>query len=59
MKTIDTKNYKMFINGEVVETNQKLPVINPATEEVFAYVPNTTKEILDTAVNAAKQALPN
>ena len=55
-----TKNiYSMLINGEKVTTEQQLPVINPATEEVLAYVPVATKEHLNSAVEAARNALPS
>ena len=55
-----TKNiYSMLINGEKVTTEQQLHVINPATEEVFAYVPVATKEHLNSAVDAARNALPS
>ena len=55
-----TKNiYSMSINGEKVTTEQQLHVINPATEEVFAYVPVATKEHLNSAVDAARNALPS
>ncbi len=55
-----TKNiYSMLINGEKVTTEQQLHVINPATEEVLAYVPVATKEHLNSAVEAARNALPS
>ena len=55
-----TKNiYSMLINGEKVTTEQQLHVINPATEEILAYVPVATKEHLNSAVEAARNALPS
>lgn len=47
---------KMTINGEAVGTEETLPVINPATEEVIAHVPQAGKSDLDKAVAAARKA---
>ncbi|MED4750712.1 aldehyde dehydrogenase family protein [Brevibacillus choshinensis] len=47
---------KMTINGEPVATEETLPVINPATEEVIAHVPNATEQDLHTAVKSARAA---
>lgn len=59
MNNLNVERYKMFINGEAISTDETMPVINPATEEVFAYVPKATKELLEDTVNAARKALPN
>jgi malonate-semialdehyde dehydrogenase (acetylating)/methylmalonate-semialdehyde dehydrogenase len=47
-----------WIGGQWVEaqTDRKDPVYNPATEEVLAYVPLSTKEDVDRAVQTAKEA---
>ncbi|QHT62464.1 CoA-acylating methylmalonate-semialdehyde dehydrogenase [Paenibacillus lycopersici] len=47
-----------FIGGQWTESNagQTLPVYNPATEEVLADVPLSTKDDLDLAVRAAAEA---
>ncbi|MCH7627638.1 MULTISPECIES: aldehyde dehydrogenase family protein [Novosphingobium] len=50
--------YKMLIGGELVSGSATLDVINPATEEVFATVPDATQADLDAAVAAAKKAFP-
>jgi malonate-semialdehyde dehydrogenase (acetylating) / methylmalonate-semialdehyde dehydrogenase len=52
------KTLKNYIGGEWVESvsSQTLPVPNPATEEILAYVPISTKEDVDRAVKAAKEA---
>jgi malonate-semialdehyde dehydrogenase (acetylating) / methylmalonate-semialdehyde dehydrogenase len=52
------KILKNYIGGEWVESvsSQTLPVPNPATEEILAYVPISTKEDVDRAVKAAKEA---
>lgn len=53
------KVLKNFINGEWIEASPKaktIPVPNPATEEILAFVPLSTKSDLDTAVKAAKKA---
>ena len=49
---------KNFINGEWVESKIDTyePVYNPATGEVIAQVPLSTKEDLNYAVNVAKEA---
>lgn len=49
---------KNFIGGKWVhsQSDNSLPVPNPATEEILAYVPLSTREDLDEAVKAAKTA---
>ncbi|WP_322045027.1 aldehyde dehydrogenase family protein [Paraburkholderia sp. J67] len=51
-------DYTMTIGGEPVGSTRKIDVINPATEQVFASVPDATAEDLDRAVAAAQRALP-
>jgi len=48
----------MLINGEFVESkaSQFIPVHNPATNEVIAQVPCSTKEEMKAASNAAQEA---
>lgn len=46
----------MLINGELVEADKSLPVINPATGESFDNVPDASKADVDRAVAAAKEA---
>lgn len=48
--------YCLSIAGELIETEQSTPVINPATGEVFAHAPSATAAQLDQAVAAAKAA---
>jgi hypothetical protein len=50
--------HPMVINGELVQSSAGLsdPVVNPATGEVFDYVPHGTREDLDRAVDAAAEA---
>ncbi|WP_077210384.1 aldehyde dehydrogenase family protein [Bacillus dakarensis] len=55
MSTI-TKDFRMTINGKLVSTEDKSPVINPADEEVIAQVPIATKADLDHAVTSANRA---
>ncbi|RLC76611.1 MAG: methylmalonate-semialdehyde dehydrogenase (CoA acylating) [Chloroflexi bacterium] len=47
-----------YINGQWVEskTDQFLEVKNPATDEVIAYVPLSTREEVEAAIKAAKEA---
>lgn len=49
-------NYKLLINGKLVEGAEKLKVINPATEEVFAEVSRASREQAAEAIAAAKAA---
>lgn len=58
MTTNATLTVQNYINGEWVSatTDQTEPVYNPATGEVVAHVPISTKEDLDRAVQAASEA---
>lgn len=51
---------KNYINGKFVESNSKelLDVMNPAKWEVLAKIPMSTKEEVNTVVQAAKNAFP-
>ena len=51
-------DHPMAINGELVQSSTGLsdPVVNPATGEVFDYVPHGSREDLDRAVDAAAEA---
>jgi delta 1-pyrroline-5-carboxylate dehydrogenase len=50
-------NYTMT-GGKAVDATQEEPVINPATEEVFAQMPSASRQQLDSAVASAKAAFP-
>ncbi len=50
--------YAMLIGGERVRGGATLDVVNPATEQVIAQVPDCTREELDRAVAAARDAFP-
>ena len=50
--------YNMLIGGKLVASSAKLDVLNPATEEVIASVPDATQADLDAAVAAARKAFP-
>ncbi|OXM84042.1 CoA-acylating methylmalonate-semialdehyde dehydrogenase [Paenibacillus rigui] len=52
-----TQTLKNFIGGEWVESRsaQADPVYNPATEEILAYVPLSSREELNEAVSNAKE----
>ncbi len=54
----DVRTYQMYINGEWVDSqsNQTFPVYDPATEEVFAQVPDANAEDVNRAVAAARAA---
>ena len=57
-RLIMTKKLNNFINGEWVEpqTDQYTPVINPATQEVLAECPDSNREDVNLAVEAAMEA---
>ena len=50
--------YKLLIDGQMVDGDAVMDVINPATEEVLAQAPRASKAQLDKAVAAAKAAFP-
>ncbi|MEI5908438.1 CoA-acylating methylmalonate-semialdehyde dehydrogenase [Bacillus spongiae] len=54
----ETKKIKNFINGKWIEPQSPklMEVINPATNEVMATVPISSKEDVDEAAKAAKKA---
>jgi acyl-CoA reductase-like NAD-dependent aldehyde dehydrogenase len=49
---------KLLINGQLVDGDLTMDVINPATGETFATCPRASKDQLDRAVAAAKAAFP-
>ncbi|WP_121628627.1 aldehyde dehydrogenase [Poseidonibacter antarcticus] len=48
------KNYQMYINGEFVESNETISVINPSDKKIISYIPKGTIEDVNAAVNAAE-----
>lgn len=50
--------FKLLINGRLVDGDDELEVINPATEQVFARCARASAAQLDEAVAAAKAAFP-
>lgn len=50
------KTYPLYLHGEFVLTNETVPVVNPATEEVFARVSIVHRDRVAAAVAAAHQA---
>jgi malonate-semialdehyde dehydrogenase (acetylating)/methylmalonate-semialdehyde dehydrogenase len=53
----EVKTLKNFINGEWVKSKGEIvDVINPATGKIIAKVPISTKDEIDAAVEAAKEA---
>lgn len=49
-----SKCYKIYVGGEFVETKNKLDVINPFTQTVFANTYLADKEELETAISKAE-----
>jgi acyl-CoA reductase-like NAD-dependent aldehyde dehydrogenase len=58
MTAIAEKPFPMLVNGRAAEALQTIPVVNPATEEVIAHVPDCDEAGLDDAVRAARAAFP-
>jgi len=50
--------YKLLINGEMVDGDLTMDVVNPATEEKLADCPRASETQLNAAVAAAKAAFP-
>jgi len=50
--------YKLLINGALVDGASEMDVINPANEEVLAKAPRASQAQLDAAVAAAQAAFP-
>nr|WP_205588723.1 aldehyde dehydrogenase [Poseidonibacter antarcticus] len=51
---MEIKNYQMYINGEFVESNETISVINPSDKKIISYIPKGTIEDVNAAVNAAE-----
>lgn len=51
-------DYKLLINGALVDGDAVMEVINPATEEVLAHCPRGSAAQMNAAVAAAKAAFP-
>ena len=51
-----TSTYRPLSNGQLLDLPASLTVVDPATEEVIAHVPDCTRELLDTTVQAARAA---
>jgi betaine-aldehyde dehydrogenase len=54
------EEFKMWIGGKWMDaaSGEKIDVVNPATEEVVATIPNGGRKDVDLAVEAAKKAFP-
>ncbi len=50
--------YKLLIGGRLVDGDMTMPVVNPATGQVFAEAPRASLAQLDEAVTAAAKAFP-
>jgi len=58
MSTLNTdiQNFKMLINGELISEKETIDVINPATEQVIARVPQIEPIHIDYALDSADKA---
>lgn len=52
-------DFKLLINGDLVDGEGAIPVVNPATGDIFAYCPTADAAQLDAAVAAAKASFPS
>ncbi len=52
------RQFRMLIDGELVEGASSFDVVNPATAESFAQCPKADSALIDRAVAAAKRAFP-
>ena len=52
------RDYKLLINGKMVDGDSTMDVINPATEEKLADCPRASESQLNDAVSAARAAFP-
>jgi succinate-semialdehyde dehydrogenase/glutarate-semialdehyde dehydrogenase len=50
------KTYGLYLNGRFVQTEQQMPVTNPATEEVLAQVCTVERSVVKRAIDDAHQA---
>src|SRR5215472_7830434 len=57
---LQSNEYQMFVDGEWVGSvkDQRIDVVNPATERVIASVPKATREQAKEALEAAQRAQP-
>lgn len=51
-----SSEYRMLIDGEMVDSSDSIDVINPANGQVFATVPDCSDSQLEQAVSAARRA---
>lgn len=49
-------DYRMYVNGEWVAGDDTINVVNPATEETFATVPNASAQQVQQALESSKKA---
>lgn len=51
-------DYRLLIGGELVDGDEHLAVVNPATEEIFAKVSRASRKQAEAAIASAKAAFP-
>ncbi|CAN4099331.1 unnamed protein product [Withania somnifera] len=59
IRNVAIPSRQLYVNGEWREPVKKnrIPIINPATEEIIGDIPAATAEDVDIAVEAARRAL--
>ena len=50
------KQYKPYLNGQWITTDEEIEVVNPGTEQVFARVSTICSEHIQMALHAAEAA---
>ena len=53
------QHYTMFIDGKLVDTDERFELVNPSNDEVFATLAKGNTEHVDAAVAAAQNAFEN
>ncbi|MGP4076535.1 aldehyde dehydrogenase family protein [Halobacillus sp. K22] len=53
------KSYKLYINGEWIDTDDKLEVLNKYTQETYAEVAKASEKEVNQAIEAAQEAYKN
>ncbi len=52
---MQAKVYSMLINGQFVDTDKTVAVVNPATAQIIGQVPESDASTIDSCLNAAEQ----
>lgn len=53
---MNVTNYENYINGQFVESEQRIDVFNPATESLISTIPDSTSQDVEQALASARSA---